>query len=329
MPTDVEREVRQRSKFGCVICRSGFYEYEHIDPVFADAREHDPSRICCLCPSCHSAVTRGQRSKASVAAAYAAVQSATMDEVGNPVGPIDFYGGQAELRIGGLGYNPMVKTVLRYHGAEVIRIEPGESGSPGGISAIFTDDSGKPTLGLSRNAWEGSTENWDIQVVGQRISVKTRAGRVALRLRLDPPGVVVVEQLDMRVGSGHLLVTEQAYAAGRYVDEKSAAWMFARVGISESTPAGCAIEFSEPDELRARHLATRGRSQFLATADGNIVTSAGAGVLWIPAGIAAASLCGGLMEYGLALGIRPLDGTRRAIQRGPESLMRYLGTGIE
>jgi hypothetical protein len=329
MPADVEQEARQRSKFGCVICRCGFYEYEHIDPVFADAREHDPSRICCLCPSCHSAVTRGQRSKASVAAAYAAVQSATRYEVGNPVGPIDFYGGQAELRIGGLSYSPMVKSVLRYHGTEIIRVEPGEGGAPGHISAIFTDDSGEPTLGLRNNVWEGSTENWDIQVVGKRIAVRSRAGRVALRLRLDPPGIVVVEQLDMRVRDCHLLVTEQAYAAGRYVDESSAAWMFARVGIARSTPAGCAIEFADPDELRARHQATSGRSQLLATADGNIVTSSGAGMLWIPAGIAVASLCGGLRNYGLALGVRPLDVARRAIQKGPDFLMRYIGTGCE
>lgn len=329
IPAEVQRAVRQRSKFGCVICRAGFYEYEHIDPVFADAREHDPSRICCLCPSCHSAVTRGQRSKSSVAAAYATVQSATLDQVGNPVGPIDFYGGQAELRIGGLTYSPMVRTVLRYHGTEIIRVDPGEDGSPGRISAIFTDDSGEPTLGLNNNAWEGSTENWDIQVVGRRITVTTQAGRVALRLRLDPPGVVVVEQLDMRVEDSHLLVTEQAYAAGRYVGDSDVAWMFSHVEIGRSTPEGCAIEFAEPEELRSRHQSTRGNSQVLSTVDGNCVCSSGAGVLWIPAGIAVASLCGGFREYGCAMGVRPLDGVRRAIRKGDRSLLQYIGTGVE
>ena len=32
IPASVTREVRQRSKFGCVMCRIGFYEYEHINP---------------------------------------------------------------------------------------------------------------------------------------------------------------------------------------------------------------------------------------------------------------------------------------------------------
>jgi len=30
IPAAVEREVRQRCKFGCVVCRAGFYDYHHI-----------------------------------------------------------------------------------------------------------------------------------------------------------------------------------------------------------------------------------------------------------------------------------------------------------
>ena len=111
IPDRIKREVRKRSKFGCVLCRCAFYEYEHIDPPFEHATSHDPSKICCLCSSCHSAVTRGQRSKQSVAAAYATIQSASAENVPPPVGPLDFYGGGAELRIGGLHYSPLVQTV--------------------------------------------------------------------------------------------------------------------------------------------------------------------------------------------------------------------------
>ncbi len=329
IPAPIQREVRQRSKFGCVVCRSGFYEYEHIDPPFVDAQEHDPARICCLCPSCHDAVTRGQRSKASVMAAYASVQAATLDEVGNPIGPIDLYGGYAELRIGGLRYSPAVKTILRYHGEDVIRVEPGNGSVPGQISAIFTDDLGVPTLGLNKNVWEGSTESWDIQVVGQRITVKTAAGRVALRLRLDPPGVLIVEQLDMRLADSHLLVTEDAYAAGRYIGEDSIAWVFADLVILRSTSKGCAIEFANPQELQARHDLTKGRSQFGFAANGDIVSSSGAGVLWIPAGIAIATMCGDFREYGFSMGVRGLDETRQAIKSGRNSLIKFIGTGAQ
>src|ERR1043166_7485858 len=60
IPADVRRDVRHRSKFGCEIGRRGFYQYEHIDPTFENALKNDPSRICCLCGSCHDSISRGQ-----------------------------------------------------------------------------------------------------------------------------------------------------------------------------------------------------------------------------------------------------------------------------
>ena len=86
IPSDVRREVRQRSKFGCVICRRGFYQYEHIDPPFDDATEHNPSHICCLCGSCHDSVTRGHISKEAIKAEYQRIQGLPLEKVGVPVG---------------------------------------------------------------------------------------------------------------------------------------------------------------------------------------------------------------------------------------------------
>lgn len=35
----VKREVRQRCGFGCVNCGNAVYQYEHLDPTFAEAKE--------------------------------------------------------------------------------------------------------------------------------------------------------------------------------------------------------------------------------------------------------------------------------------------------
>lgn len=32
IPDPIKREIRQRSKFDCVVCRSGLFNYEHIEP---------------------------------------------------------------------------------------------------------------------------------------------------------------------------------------------------------------------------------------------------------------------------------------------------------
>ena len=48
IPADVKRAVRQACGYGCVICGSAIIEYEHVDPTFNEAREHDPTaRLCC------------------------------------------------------------------------------------------------------------------------------------------------------------------------------------------------------------------------------------------------------------------------------------------
>src|SRR5690554_4444882 len=74
IPATVKREVRQRSKFGCVICRSAIYQYEHILPEFKDAREHSPDCIALLCPTCHSSVTKKRLPKEVVQKQYEKIQ---------------------------------------------------------------------------------------------------------------------------------------------------------------------------------------------------------------------------------------------------------------
>lgn len=57
IPEDVKRKVRKRVGFGCVKCGLGFYQYEHFNPDFKDAKEHNPNCITLLCPNCHALKT--------------------------------------------------------------------------------------------------------------------------------------------------------------------------------------------------------------------------------------------------------------------------------
>jgi hypothetical protein len=69
IPADVRRALRQEAGFGCVKCGFAFCEYEHIDPEFADATDHDVTKMAFLCKRCHGEVTAGISSKDSVWAA--------------------------------------------------------------------------------------------------------------------------------------------------------------------------------------------------------------------------------------------------------------------
>ncbi|WP_156962937.1 HNH endonuclease [Aerolutibacter daejeonensis] len=325
IPAAIALEVRRRSKFGCVICRSAFYEYEHIEPEFAEAERHEAQNICCLCPSCHSEVTRGQRSKASVRAAYDQIQSGEA-EVGNPVGPIDLFDGTAEVVLGGIEYSPLVRCVLRYNGSELIRVNPGEGGEPGAIDAVFTDDAGVPVLSLEKNAWIGSVDHWDLSVTGSRITVRKREREIALQLRLDPPGRIVIERLDMRIHDSHVVASETHYAVGRYMEDGRIGWFSAQVRITRSCERGVAIDFMSPVDLAATAEAVQEAVPQLRSADGRYMMATSLGVAWLPAGIVIASGCAFDM-YGMASGPRPLEEVRRRVWAGSASLNQYLATG--
>jgi hypothetical protein len=328
IPADIRRQVRQHSKFGCVICRRGFYQYEHIDPPFEEATEHDPERICCLCGACHDSVTRGQLSKQAIYAAYRKVQDLPLEKVGPPVGPLDFNNGNAELQIGGLLYSPAVQTVLRYNGLDLIHVLPSErANEPGRISAVFTDGSGDEVLRLEENEWVGSLNNWDIEIVGRQITVRRKKGSVTLRLRLDPPGRVVVERLDMRIFDSHILVTEQAYAVGRYITDGSVHWVYANIHIHRSSPLGVAIEFTDPVVLEERDLRFRDTGQELSAIDRRVVMNSNAGILIKPLGVAIAGLCGSFDLAELAIGNRNLADMRKIILSHPEQIGRFISTG--
>lgn len=246
IPEAVRRQIRERSKYGCVSCRCGIYQYEHIVPSFAAAERHDPDAICCLCGSCHDKVTRGQWSKAKIQADYSRVQQA--GDVLPPGDFFDFHDGNAKLHIGGILYEPAVRTLLRVDGVDVLGMQPSRRGSglPGAISARFTDDSGREIFRIEENQWSGSLDAWDIETRGARIVVRSAPGRIALQLRHEPPGLIVVERADMRWGDVWVLATDKSYAVGRRTRAGSFVWTAILAILVGGAWNGVAIDVQAP-----------------------------------------------------------------------------------
>lgn len=328
IPTSTKRAIRRKSKFGCVICRCGFYDYHHIAPSYRDAKDHNPDFICCLCPTCHSAVTRGTLSNETVLAKYKEINAMSSNEAPHPVGPLDFHFGDAQLQFGGLHFHPAVNTILRYHGDDVIKTKPGSDGQPGSISAVFTDDAGHVTLRLEENQWIGDLSQWDVTVTGNRIEVLSRASHTSLRLRLEPPGKVVVEHIDMRYEDIHILANETTFAVGRYLDDETIRWTSCKFSIHKSRPSGAVIDVMSFEDIELHDKATTAGIGGMTTANRELVIDANAGFVVKSIGVSFASLCGGFDAYSLpSLGIRPLPSIRHVIFKRPQSLLRYIGTG--
>lgn len=205
IPADVKRVVRQHDGFGCVVCGSAIYTYEHIDPTFVDATAHEPNNIALLCASCHDRVTRGQLSKTTVKGAKAHPKCL---EKGFSYGPFDVGTMHPEIKIGPVTATN-VPIVIEAMGDAILKVEPPEiEGGPFRLSARLANKLGAEVLYIEQNEWMTPTSNWDVQLIGPRIKIHSAPRDVALILRVDPPKSIILERLAMYYRGVRLIVRE-------------------------------------------------------------------------------------------------------------------------
>ena len=213
IPEAVRREIRVRSKFGCVVCRSAVCQYEHIDPEFSESTEHDPDCICLLCGHCHDKVSRGLLSKSTVEERYKEVQAS--DAVKPPSDNLHLDSNQLTVTLGSCIFHG-AKTLIEMNGETALAIEPPEDGASfPTLTGRFMDASGNVLLGIDRNIWSGPSTAWDVKVKGRTITVHPARGVVGLKLRVEPPSQIAVEVLDMRIGETHLELRSDLLSVGR------------------------------------------------------------------------------------------------------------------
>ncbi len=166
---EIKRQVRLNSKFGCVICRNAICHYEHIDPEFKDAKEHDPEKICLLCGGCHDKVTRGRISKNTVKRKYKEVQY--NDNIKPPFDEFDLNSLNPIIKLGG-GTFEFCNNLIVFGSEILLKIDkPEEGNSFPTISGCFYDSDGKKLLEISENIWECSTFHWDVTTEANRLTI--------------------------------------------------------------------------------------------------------------------------------------------------------------
>jgi hypothetical protein len=196
IPEPIKRAVRQACGFGCVVCGASIIEYEHIDPEFHEAREHNPELIALLCHSCHGNVTRKYWSKEKIKAARSAPRC---KETGFSWGSFDFGGNCPYIQFAGLKL-VNCPTPVAVAGTPVFSIKPPEvPEGPFRLSANFADADGHTVLQITENEWQASATSWDIEFAAGKITIQQQDGEQCLVLRALPPDGIAIEKLQMRV----------------------------------------------------------------------------------------------------------------------------------
>ena len=233
IPDPVKRQVRQSCGFGCVICGASIIDYEHVDPIFAEAKEHDPEKIALLCPQHHAKVTRGFLSKDRV---KEAMHDPFCKKSGYASELFDIGKSDPVIQFGGVTIYAC-SIPIEVKGVPLFEVkEAEEDGGPFRLSGNFCNTRGNPSLAIVDNEWRAYGTNWDVDVVGSTITIRDNPKHVSLRLVARPPNSVVVEELDMYLNGYRFIgspgeLTFQNPAGGRI---KATGWIVhsCRVGLS-------------------------------------------------------------------------------------------------
>jgi hypothetical protein len=197
IPAQIKREVRKRCGFGCVVCGSGIIQYEHVDPEYKDAPQHDADCIALLCPSCHGKVTTKYWSKQKIKAAMinpACLKSGFTKDF------FDFCDGHPTIMLGGTILKN-TRIPLRILDKPILKIAaPEQPGAPFRLSGSFCDSMGRLTLQIVDNEWIASSSLWDVEVGGGKILIRNGPRNVVLVILVSPPNMLIIKKLEMNFG---------------------------------------------------------------------------------------------------------------------------------
>ena len=208
IPAAVKREVRQRCGFGCVVCGSAIYDYEHFDPEFSEAKEHAPEGIALLCPTDHARKRKKLLSHKQYLQAIAnprALQLKKADaewEVAGfaptiVIGQKIFTGGTSVLKIDGellLGFN-----------------EPEEEGLPPRLNCRFFDREENEVFSIIDNEISIFSDAFDIDTTSNLWTVRSDLYKIDLKIELNPPSNIVIKQLHFHYKKWELLARDEKF----------------------------------------------------------------------------------------------------------------------
>jgi len=168
IPSEIRAQIRRDAGFGCVLCGCVLVDYEHIDPEFHQATQHDPEKMTLLCVLCHGRVTRKLIAKKAVWEAKAnprALQHGYVHDL------LFVNTDEMEIKI---GRSVLKRTggILTIYAKPIIWFEPPTiEGEPSKLCAIFYDDSGKVISYINRNQFIAFSNNQDIKSESTELSL--------------------------------------------------------------------------------------------------------------------------------------------------------------
>ncbi len=195
IPLPIQRKIRQRCGFGCVICGLPLYEYEHMEE-WAKVKCHVADDITLLCDQHHREKTAGLLPKEVMREANRSPFN-LRDGVSKPYN-LYFSGKTAKIEIGGNSFT----CEDHGYGTAMAPISVDDGPLLGLIMAdghlllnlVIFDEFNTPVLHIKNNQLYYSTDPWDIQLVGTKLSVREAHRKILIEIDFQPPNKVVINR---------------------------------------------------------------------------------------------------------------------------------------
>lgn len=235
IPTPVRQNIRKQCGFGCVVCGFGITQYEHIDPEYKDAHEHDPLKMALLCGSCHDKVTRKIWSKVKIKKALASPKcldngyTSDIFDIGESIPSVEI-GDSIWID------TPIIVQVQRVNILELKRST--ENTGSIELSALFCNDQDEEVFRINKNIWQGDIRNWDIETVGQTITIRKSHKEVALKITINPKGMIIIDKINMTFKKSRIIGEKNK---GFYVEAPDGSRIALQSSRSESCDCGVQI----------------------------------------------------------------------------------------
>lgn len=205
IPVDIKREIRKRCGFGCVRCGFGWYDYEHFNPDYCDAKEHNPDGMTLLCMSCNQKRNRGTLSRETVMIAN---KNPKCLQEGFTKESFDYGSNLIEVKFASNTFIDC-EHIICIDDLPILSIKnPIEEGDTFLMSGIFFNLEGEKSFEIKDNEWFGEIDNWDIECIGKRIIIKENEKDTTLIIRQEPPSVFIIEKIDMLLNNTRIIGDE-------------------------------------------------------------------------------------------------------------------------
>lgn len=165
----VKEKIRRDAGFGCVFCGCVLVEYEHIEPEFHNAKEHDPGKMTLLCPMCHDKVTKKHISKNKV---WKAKESPKALKDGYVRDTLFVATDSLDINIGN-ARTSMMAIAIKLYGKPLFWFEPHstEDGEEFRVCCIFYGPNGQPIAYINRNEYIAIVGKPDIVSKGSSLKI--------------------------------------------------------------------------------------------------------------------------------------------------------------